>query len=141
MTSPLSAAVERRGSAFAQPPTTTYKFPELSQDALNLSGEHAIEDEELDLPPLSLPNRLHSSERWQARKDSRGNGVAWGNATAHHGGAKHGRQKSLSEAIHTVRTRQGSLSQNAHEIAEALKAPVSGRLIVRSRFIVHCAIS
>lgn len=43
----------------------------------------------------------------------------------------HGRQKSLSEAIRTIRTRNGSVSQNVHEITDALKAPVSARLIVR----------
>lgn len=49
------------------------------------------------------------------------------------GGPKrgHARQKSLSEAIRTIRTRNGSVSQNVHEITDALKAPVSGRLIVR----------
>ena len=46
-------------------------------------------------------------------------------------GSGHGRQKSLSQAIRTIRTRNGSLSQNVHEITDALKAPVSGRLIVR----------
>lgn len=51
------------------------------------------------------------------------------NGSAH--GARHGRQKSLSEAIRTMRTRKMSVSQNAHEIADALKAPLSWRLIVR----------
>lgn len=41
----------------------------------------------------------------------------------------HGRQKSLSDAFKTIRTRKGSMSQNAQEIAEALKAPVSWTLI------------
>lgn len=43
----------------------------------------------------------------------------------------HHRQKSLSEAIRTIRTRKGSVSQNVHEITDALKAPVSARLTVR----------
>jgi solute carrier family 35 protein E1 len=43
---------------------------------------------------------------------------------------RHGRQKSLSEAIQTVRGRKASISENAHEIAEALKAPVSWKLII-----------
>lgn len=42
----------------------------------------------------------------------------------------HGRQKSLSEAYKHIRTRKGSVSANAHEIAEALKAPVSWKLVV-----------
>lgn len=42
----------------------------------------------------------------------------------------HGRQKSLSDAFRTIRTRKGSVSQNAHEIADALRAPVSPKLVV-----------
>lgn len=42
----------------------------------------------------------------------------------------HRSKKSVSEAINKFRTRQGSVSENAHELAEALKAPVSYKLIV-----------
>ncbi|CAI4211616.1 unnamed protein product [Parascedosporium putredinis] len=42
----------------------------------------------------------------------------------------HTRQKSLSEAFRTIRTRGGSVSQNVHEITDALKAPVSPVLVV-----------
>ncbi|GAW15845.1 hypothetical protein ANO14919_052670 [Xylariales sp. No.14919] len=42
----------------------------------------------------------------------------------------HGRQKSIGEAFRTIRERRGSVSQNAHEIADALRAPVSAKLIV-----------
>jgi len=47
-------------------------------------------------------------------------------------GIGHGRQKSLSDAFRTIRTRSGSMSQNVHEISDALKAPVSPKLIVRN---------
>ncbi|KAL8908488.1 MAG: hypothetical protein Q9207_000794 [Kuettlingeria erythrocarpa] len=79
------------------------------------------------------------NDKWQARKDHH---VVWGNGhiTAsppkhgygheHGHGHGHGRQKSISEAIHTIRTRKGSVSANAAELADALKAPVSVRLIV-----------
>lgn len=43
---------------------------------------------------------------------------------------KHRPRKSISEAITTIRNRNGSVSANAHELAEALRAPVSYRLIV-----------
>lgn len=46
---------------------------------------------------------------------------------------KHRPRKSISEAISTIRTRNGSVSANAQELAEALRAPVSYRLIVCSR--------
>ncbi|KAI1129827.1 triose-phosphate transporter [Nemania abortiva] len=42
----------------------------------------------------------------------------------------HGRQKSISEALRTIRDRRGSVGQNAHEIADALRAPVSAKLVV-----------
>ncbi|OAA58815.1 hypothetical protein ISF_06598 [Cordyceps fumosorosea ARSEF 2679] len=52
----------------------------------------------------------------------------WSN---HNGAARgHSRQKSLSDAFRTIRTRNGSFSQNAHELADALKAPVSPKLII-----------
>lgn len=71
-----------------------------------------------------------STERWQPRRDST---VHWGNGDMHQPGPRHGRQKSLGEAINTIRTRRGSVSANAHEIADALKAPVSPKLVVRAR--------
>lgn len=43
---------------------------------------------------------------------------------------KHRPRKSISEAITTIRTHNGSMSSNAQELAEALRAPVSYRLIV-----------
>ncbi|RAL02034.1 putative ER to Golgi transport protein (Sly41) [Aspergillus ibericus CBS 121593] len=39
-------------------------------------------------------------------------------------------RKSISEAISTIRTRNGSVSANAQELAEALRAPVSYKLII-----------
>ncbi|PYI12128.1 TPT-domain-containing protein [Aspergillus sclerotiicarbonarius CBS 121057] len=44
--------------------------------------------------------------------------------------SKRGSRKSISEAISTIRTRNGSVSANAQELAEALRAPVSYKLII-----------
>ncbi|RDA86339.1 hypothetical protein CP532_4325 [Ophiocordyceps camponoti-leonardi (nom. inval.)] len=44
--------------------------------------------------------------------------------------ASRNRQKSLSDAFRTIRSRNGSVSQNAHEIADALRAPVSPKLVI-----------
>lgn len=44
---------------------------------------------------------------------------------------RHNRQKSLTDAFRTIRARNGSVGQNAHEIADALRAPLSPKLIVR----------
>jgi hypothetical protein len=70
---------------------------------------------------------LATEPRWQARRDSALKGSGWANG--HTGG--HGRQKSLSDAFRTIRTRRASVSANVHEISDALKAPVSPKLIVR----------
>ncbi|KAK5660865.1 hypothetical protein OQA88_12236 [Cercophora sp. LCS_1] len=64
------------------------------------------------------------SDRWHARRDSR---VKWAGNGAQQSHLGHGRQKSLSNAIRHMRS--GSMSQNAHEIADALRAPVSYKLI------------
>ena len=124
------SGAERRTSSVAQ--NGTFKFPDLSQETLQLQDEHAIIDRQQSPSPGPFPvlSKLHSGERWQARRESGLNKNAWSNIRIQTGGHRHGRQKSLSEAIRTVRTRHGSVSQNAHEIAEALKAPVSGKLVV-----------
>jgi solute carrier family 35 protein E1 len=72
-------------------------------------------------------------ERWQARRDSALRGAGWANA--HTGG--HSRQKSLSDAFRTIRTRRASVSANVHEVADALKVPVSPKLIVRQPYFPH----
>jgi hypothetical protein len=76
----------------------------------------------------TLPN-----EHWQPRKD-------WFPMRSSSGGrasaSRHGRQKSLSEAFKAIRERPGSVSASAHEIADALKAPVSLRLIVRCSLFI-----
>ncbi|CCC10941.1 hypothetical protein SMACR_04170 [Sordaria macrospora] len=70
------------------------------------------------------------SDQWRPRRESK---VTWaprdppGPANAYSHGHGHSRQRSISNAIH--RMRSGSMSQNAHEIAEALRAPVSYKLI------------
>jgi len=119
---------DRRSSTSPSP--ATFKFPSFSDETLHTTQDVYDPTPASPMPqPLGLPNHLHSNERWQARRGSHTTN-GW---TPNAGGAvgRHGRQKSLSEAIRTVRGRRGSVSQNAHEIADALKAPVSGRLIVR----------
>lgn len=60
------------------------------------------------------------------RDDGHGASLAW---SASSNGRN--RQKSLSNAFRNIRARNGSMSQNAHEIADALRAPVSPKLVVR----------
>lgn len=71
--------------------------------------------------------RYAATDRWEPRKQAqfpRDNRHPTLNS-------KRRSRKSISEAISTIRTRNGSVSANAQELAEALKAPVSYKLIVR----------
>lgn len=92
-------------------------------------GSYTIYEEEGSRPSTSEWGRQNGapfhSDRWQPRTGY----TNWANSSAT-GGKRHGRQKSLSDAINTIRTRKGSVSANAQEIAEALKAPVSYKLVV-----------
>ena len=122
--------LERRRSSSNPTEPSTFKFPDFIQETGEEREGDTFEDISRGPSPKPLPNGLpvglHSSERWPMRKEA--NWRAWANGSA--GVTKHGRQKSLSEAIRTVRTRNASISENAQEIAEALKAPVSYRLVV-----------
>ncbi|KAK4043605.1 triose-phosphate transporter family-domain-containing protein [Parachaetomium inaequale] len=62
--------------------------------------------------------------RWHARRDSK---VKWASREPISGPSGHRKNNSISNAVH--RMRSASMSQNAHEIAEALRAPVSWKLI------------
>ncbi|KAK5107657.1 hypothetical protein LTR62_000938 [Meristemomyces frigidus] len=133
---PHATGPERRRSSSANP-NRSFKFPDLAADhLLDEYVEEAIEPPSRDQSPKPLngiPHHLHSAERWPARKAGRGvpQWSAWGNADGSAGGvAQHGRQKSLTEAIRTVRTRKASIVQDAAEIADSLKAPVSLRLVM-----------
>ncbi|KAJ4378998.1 hypothetical protein N0V86_005875 [Didymella sp. IMI 355093] len=111
-------------------PHATFKFPAFEPDLLptheeepfgrtssrNASPSHAAHTNGYAIP----------SDRWQPRKEARVGFASHSNTGPSN---RHGRQKSLSEAFQTIRTRKGSVSQNAHEIADALKAPLSPKLI------------
>jgi solute carrier family 35 protein E1 len=80
-------------------------------------------------------NGAPSFNSFQPRKDSGVRANAWGNGSASTGGRGHDRQKSLSDAFRTIRGRGASVSTvsaNVHEIGDALKAPVSPKLVVRN---------
>ena len=120
----------------------TFKFPADEQTTIRTSMERFPDLHTLDGQSPYLPspvksngytNGAPSADRWQPRKDSGLQGSSWGTGMASTGG--HSRQKSLSDAFRTIRTRKGSVSANVHEISDALKAPVSPKLIVRSSSI------
>ena len=107
----------------------TFKFPDFDQ-SVSTGDLLVMQEEDRDrVPsprPRSKPNGSLYGDGWQHRRDDH---IAWDNEPAR-GSSRHKRQPSLSDAIRTIRTRKGSVSANAHEIAEALKAPISLKLIV-----------
>jgi solute carrier family 35, member E1 len=127
----VTTAFDRRGSSSTHTTTpTTYPFPDFASQIPEEDGGGVISRGPSPRPlPNGLPPGLHSSERWPIKKQSKpGSWASWMNGSQRV--TRHGRQKSLSEAIHTVRTRKASISENAHEIAESLKAPVSYKLVI-----------
>lgn len=100
------------------------QFPDITESPVGLSPYPSSPN-----PPNGIINGPAPADRWQPRRDSTLRGSAWANGQASTGGG-HGRQKSLSDAFRTLRTRRGSISANVHEIGGALKAPVSPKLIV-----------
>ncbi len=120
---------DRRGSS--QSTAGTFKFPDFTTPSEEDDTFEVISRGPSPKPlPNGLPPGLHSSARWPYRKQSQ----PWINGTA--GGSRHGRQKSLSEAIQTVRTRKMSMTETAQEITESLKAPVSIRLVVCTNQVI-----
>jgi solute carrier family 35 protein E1 len=115
------------------------KFPELNVNMNSLDGQSQFYASPVSAN-INGNGGLPSVDRWQARRDSRLRGASWGvssqtngsgNGHGHSGLKGHSRQKSLGDALRTIRTRKGSVSANVHEIGDALKAPVSPKLIVR----------
>ena len=126
-----SANLERRRSSPSNP---REKFPNLdvSKDEESFPKyDESGNSRSGSVRPLSpaRTNGVLHSERWQAsRKD---NYLAWGDGHLNVAGPRqHGRHRSLSDAFRNIRTRKASVSENAHEIAEALKAPISLKILV-----------
>ncbi|KAF7195711.1 putative transporter C83.11 [Pseudocercospora fuligena] len=129
---------QRRRSSSINPAPQKFKFPDFHQESAIIDDGEDISRGPSPRPlPNGLPPGLHSSERWPAakRESNRSSLAGWA-ANGFVGKTRHGRQKSLSEAIHTIRTRgrTASISENAHEIAESLKAPVSFKLVLLCAF-------
>lgn len=134
-----STSSERRRSISSNR-KETFKFPDFEQplplrENLLLSHQEevsAFKASARTTSPNAYPKTNGKSYNSESQQHRRGSHVAWANVNGHAigSGPSHNRQKSLSDAIRTIRTRKGSVSANAQEIAEALKAPVSIKLIV-----------
>lgn len=130
-----TSSSERRWSTSSSR-AEAFKFPDFEQslpcrDTLPIHKEQASSANAYTKTPS--PNPLSKSNSIvQGGRQRRESHLAWGNTNGHvvGPGSRHVPQKSLSDAIRTIRTRKGSVSANAQELAEALKAPVSFKLVV-----------
>lgn len=117
------------GSDGTEPFPALEPTPYLPRDSLAIEEENegSSSAERVPSPNKRIAPASILTDAWQARK---GHHLAWGSINVAGSRSGHGRQKSIGEAIRTIRTRKGSLSANAHEIADSLKAPLSIRLVV-----------
>lgn len=108
--------------------STTLKFPDFNHDTVLSPTSPRVTN--FALPP---PTSTTDEQRWYPapNRNRPSNTSSWPPNT------KRGRQKSLSEAIKTIKDRRGSVVENAVEVAEALKAPVSPKLVVSTGGSVH----
>ncbi|KAI0832955.1 TPT-domain-containing protein [Hypoxylon sp. FL0890] len=110
------------------------KFPDhIDSPAMRANGPRSISPG-LNAYGIGLSGGAQlNGDRWQPRRDlSASRGVRWGSPLGPSAGIPrgHGRQKSISEAFRNIRGRSTSVSQNAHELADALRAPISPKLII-----------
>lgn len=94
--------------------TANERFPSFEDETWRASLAQITES------PLEASAPIVPEYRWPVRSNSQRTNR----------GAGHKHRRSVSEALNNFRTRQGSVSENAHELAEALKAPISYKLIV-----------
>lgn len=113
------------------PPPTKTPSPQSISSPLDkfptfVDESHGVATTESEASYVASPARYGPNDLSQPRKPGR---ISWDQVNGS-GGSKHRPRKSISEAITTIRARNASMSANAQELAAALKAPVSYKLIV-----------
>jgi solute carrier family 35, member E1 len=99
------------------------KFPSFDDARPEEKFRPVFSPQEATSSPLGNPL---AGKDWPLRKSSF---TGWENRNG--GGLpKHRAKRSVSEAFDNFRQRRGSITANTQELAEALKAPVSYKLIV-----------
>lgn len=115
---PRDASVDSREA-------TTEKFPDFESSSSIYNAS-----------PAQRPNGYlngaanQPGDNWRPRGESSARGARWVPSLSGQPARGHGRQKSINDTLRNIRVRGGSVSQNAHEIAGALRAPISPKLIV-----------
>ena len=134
MSATTVTSTERRSSVQIHDPSTSLNGPAKKSMAAIQESFPVLEDRishqhdwdaqsPIEINPVEMKD---ASGRWQPRRESH---VAWDSMPAR-GQSRHKSRKSISEALDSFRTRRGSVSANARELGDALKAPISWKLIV-----------
>ena len=134
MTIPSGTTERRRSSSSANE-----KFPDFDAninagiDSISVNQEQSATRVSGRTPSPSKLNGILENGPWQSQRDGH---LAWGIGSNNVAGPRqHGRQKSIGDAIRTIRGRKASVSENAQELAEALKAPLSVKLVVSAKLL------
>jgi solute carrier family 35 protein E1 len=121
--SPPSSYVSPSSPAVISPSSNDLeRFPSL--DEIRANGHiHQVASPVEITPTHAAPDRY----KWLPRKSTQ---------TERDSGriprlATHQPKRSVSDAFRNIRARRGSVTENAQELAEALKAPISYTLVVR----------
>lgn len=106
------------------------KFPTFSEEQLySVSADPSDNNDHLQSSNPPPPYKFQPNSSWEGRNVGTS---SWEHSKGSIRVPRTRTRKSVSEAFSTIRRRDGSVSANAHELAQALKAPLSYRLIVSS---------
>ena len=103
-------------------------FPSLENEKKNSSPVFVASPSEII--PAQGSGGSAEKHNWPARKSSQ-----WLGANPRTPAIGHRPRRSLSDAFNNIRARRGSVSENAQEIAEVLKAPLSYQLVVSVKIV------
>ncbi|CAN8103847.1 unnamed protein product [Discula destructiva] len=111
--------------------TATEKFPDFEASSSNYNPSPAASGRSNGKPnSYANSSAAFAADHWRPRSQSTARGGKWTASLPGQPTRGHGRQKSINEAFRDIRVRGASVSQNAHQVAGALRAPVSPRLII-----------
>lgn len=110
---------------------TTEKFPDFESSSSTFNPTPATNGRSANRPNgYANGATAYGGDNWRPRSQSTARGAKWTASLPGQAMRGHGRQKSINDTLREIRARGGSVSQNAHQVAGALRAPVSPKLIV-----------
>lgn len=110
---------------------TTEKFPDFESSSSTFNSSPATNGRSASKPNgYTNGATAYYTDNWRPRSQSTARGAKWTASLPGQAMRGHGRQKSINDTLREIRARGGSVSQNAQQVAGALRAPVSPKLIV-----------